>query len=569
MDAGIDPNTMPPDLLTKVTSSISGFVTGENDAALAGATVKVGTAYTITDHYGYFEIKTVQVVKEAATVAVSYPGYFKGIKTYLAIEGKAAFFRIKLLRKTIAGSINASSGGNVTLPNGLNIFLPADAVKNAATGSAYSGTVNVSAQWIDPTSAELNKIMPGDLRGINTAGLLKGLTTYGMLAVELTGSSGELLQIADGKRSTITMPVPASLLSTAPSTIPLWYFDETTGLWKEEGTATRTGNNYVGEVSHFSFWNCDVPGSYVQFDCTVKDQAGNPIPQALVKITDITTSQSRFGYTDAAGFVSGAVPDNAQLKLDILINQNCGLSTYTQNFTTTNINVSLGVITINFALGTATVSGSVTDCFNNPVTNGYIILSENNQYYRYPVSNTGAFSFVKLLCNNTSNVTLVAEDVNGLQVSNVINQTLVPGPNTIGNMQACGISTQEFVTHTVNGGAPITYTSPTDSIDHVSSGINNQNFIHADRFNFGFIQFTFSNNNISGGSTQNLISFLSSQSTGPYTISSIPMPINVNITEYGAVGQFISGNFSGLITTNPILPNFYNVTCSFRVRRTF
>lgn len=88
-----------PDLSTKVTSSVSGFVTDHNDAAVVGAAVKVGIANAITDRYGYFEIKNAQVVKEAATVTVMYAGYFKAIKTYMAMEGKAAFFRIKLLQK--------------------------------------------------------------------------------------------------------------------------------------------------------------------------------------------------------------------------------------------------------------------------------------------------------------------------------------------------------------------------------------------------------------------------------------------------------------------------------------
>jgi hypothetical protein len=35
----------------------------------------------------------------------------------------------------------------------------------------------------------------------------------------------------------------------------LWSFDEAKGLWKEEGQAIKTGSNYVGDVSHFSFWN--------------------------------------------------------------------------------------------------------------------------------------------------------------------------------------------------------------------------------------------------------------------------------------------------------------------------
>ena len=50
-----------PDLSSKVSSSVSGFVTDENNAAVLGASVKVGTATATTDKYGYFEIKNVDV----------------------------------------------------------------------------------------------------------------------------------------------------------------------------------------------------------------------------------------------------------------------------------------------------------------------------------------------------------------------------------------------------------------------------------------------------------------------------------------------------------------------------
>jgi hypothetical protein len=183
----------PPYLSTKVSSSVSGFVTDENDSAVKGASVQFGTTNITTDKYGYFEAKNVQVVKEAAVVTVSKPGYFKGIKTYIAKEGKAAFFRIKLIPKTLAGTISATSGGTVTLVNGLSIKLPAGGIVNAATNTAYTGTVNIAAYWINPTAADLNKIMPGDLRGINTEGSLKLLQTFGMAAVELTGKKRHLL----------------------------------------------------------------------------------------------------------------------------------------------------------------------------------------------------------------------------------------------------------------------------------------------------------------------------------------------------------------------------------------
>ena len=556
-----------PDLTTKVTSSVSGFVTDENNIAVLGANVSVGGTTTTTDKYGYFEVKNVQVVKNAAVVTVNQSGYFKGIKTYIATANKTAFFRIKLIPKTNGGSINGGSGGSVTLSNGLIIALPANGVVTAGSGTAYTGTVSVAAQWINPVATDLNETMPGDLRGIATDGSLKTLTTYGMAAVELTGASGELLQIATGKKATLTLNIPSSILATAPATIPLWSFDETNGLWKQEGEATKTGNTYVGEVSHFSFWNCDVPANYVHFDCTVLDPSGAPVPYALVKISVVGggSNSSGYGYTDSSGYVGGAIPGNANLLLEVFSIHSCGTAIYTQNFSSTNINVSLGNITVNTATSSAIVSGTVTNCSNAPVTNGYIMILENGWYYRLPLSSTGAFNFPVLLCNSTSvNVTIIAEDITGGQQSTPLNHTLVIGPNVLGNLQACGTTTQEFITYSIDGGTTSsTLTMPADSVYHSGNGSTIQSSIYG--YSPGNpnnqVNFSFSNTGIGVGTTQSLLSFYTI-ATGQGTTTG-----TITITEYGAVGQFISGNITGTVINST--PTTYNIVCTFRVRRNF
>ena len=365
------------------------------------------------------------------------------------------------------------------------------------------------------------------------------------------------------------MPIPSALLATADATIILWSFDEAKGLWKEEGTATKTGNTYVGEVSHFSFWNCDVPNNYVQCNCTVKDEAGNPLPFAAVKISVIGggPNDSRYGYTDSSGYVSGAIPDNAQLKLEVFTSYYCGTAVYSQNFTTTNVSVSLGVITVNTAQGVATVSGTVTDCSNMPVTNGYIIMVTDNQYYRYALSNTGSFSFPALLCNNTANATFIAEDAVSLQQSTPLTQTIVTGPNAIGNIQACGVSIQQFITYTIDGGSPIEFFYPADSLTHYGNGSTAICYISGSRIpgsGTDNVNFSFPTNGIAVGAVQILETFYSSQ-LGTQTSTSA---VNVNITEYGAVGEFIAGNFSGPVMGPPPTTT-YNIVCSFRVRRNF
>jgi len=370
----------PPDLTTKIYSSVTGFVTDAAEAAVVNATVQIGSITVTTDKYGYFEARNTEVVQNAAVVTVSKTGYFKAVKTYNAVAGKVPFFRIKLINKPVAGTINGSSGGTVTLSNNFSISIPANAVVNATTNATYSGTVNVAAYWIDPTSTDLPRIMPGDLRGLNTDGNLQLLTTYGMTAVELTGTGGELLQIASGKKASLSSPIPSSMLTTAPATIPLWYFDETKGLWKQEGSAVKSGSNYIGDVSHFSFWNYDVPNSYVQFNCTLVNQIGQPLQNVLVKISDVNNpSNARFGFTDSTGYTRGAIPANAQLRLEVFSNAICANTLYTQNFTANTANISLGSVTVNTASSQSTVSGTVTNCANMPVTNGYIVYSDANR----------------------------------------------------------------------------------------------------------------------------------------------------------------------------------------------
>lgn len=563
-----------PDLISKVNSSVSGFVTDENNMAVAGAMVSVGNRTVLTDSYGYFSVSQVQVIKNAAVVTVVKSGYFKGIKTYIAENGKSAFFRIKLIPKAVSGSFSSSAGGNVALGNGMSVSFSPNSIVNASTNTPYSGTVNVSVSWINPTATDLNQTMPGDLRGLDAAGYLKTLTTYGMAAVELSGSGGELLQIASGSKAKITFPLPAALMTNAPQTIPLWYFDEQLGLWKQEGSAEKTGNSYIGDVSHFSFWNCDVPNNYVQFNCTLVNANGQPIPNALVKISVVSNpNSSGFGYTDSSGYVGGAVPDNAALLLEVYSGYNCGTPAYSQNFSTTNTNLSLGTITVNNTTYTANVSGTVTDCFNNPVTSGFVIVDMNQRLYRYPISITGTFDFNLLMCSNSSAATIIAEDATASQQSTPLTYTITSGNNVVPNMQACGISISQFINYTINS-TPYSMTAPADSFIVFPNPQITPSVIEVNGNSLGgtssgrYVAFDFTDAGIGVGSIQSLVNFYTSDITDSTT--TLSAPINVNITEYGSIGQFIAGNFTGVLNGSGLPPvNTYNVTCSFRVRRRF
>lgn len=86
-----------------------------------------------------------------------------------------------------------------------------------------------------------------------------------MLNVDIIGQEfGESYSFKnDGKTFTLTIPCTGDP-ATATDTIAMWYYDKTSGLWIEEGTATKSLNattgdyEYTGTVSHFSGWNMEL-----------------------------------------------------------------------------------------------------------------------------------------------------------------------------------------------------------------------------------------------------------------------------------------------------------------------
>jgi hypothetical protein len=190
------------------------------------------------------------------------------------------------------------------------------------------------------------------------------------------------------------------------------------------------------------------------------------------------------------------------------------------------------------------------------------------QYYRYTVTN-GTFHFNTVLCSGSGTATLIAEDAAALVQSLPVTQTLSLGANNIGNLQACGTSISQFVTYTIDGGAATTFSYPADSVGHSGAGTSGIAYIFGSSMTSNdFINFSFPTNGIAVGSTQLLEIFNCSALNTQTTTSNG----NVNITEYGAIGEFIAGNFTATIAAvsgNPPVTTLHTVTCSFRVRRNF
>jgi len=126
-------------------------------------------------------------------------------------------------------------------------------------GNPYNGTATVEMHQYDTS---LPNPLPGD-QGAISQGKTVRLVTFGAFYLQPRDAAGQPLQMAAGKKVHVSMPIEATVLAKAPAAIPFFRYEEGTGLWSEHGTLTRQGNNYVGDVDHFSVFNADTtfPGS--------------------------------------------------------------------------------------------------------------------------------------------------------------------------------------------------------------------------------------------------------------------------------------------------------------------
>jgi hypothetical protein len=543
-----------------ITFSISGRVLDNTNIPVSGAQVKAGSVITTTDVNGNFSLDNVSAKKDAAFVKVEKNGYFTGSRTFVAHAQTVNYVDIKLINKEVTGNFSATGGGAVTLPAGGSITFQPNGMVDA-NGAAYSGSVTVSAFFIDPTVEGFTSIMPGDLRGITTANEERGLESFGMMAVELNAAGGQKLQLASGKKATIKFPIPAALLSQAPATIPLWHFDETDGMWKEEGSATKQGNEYVGEVSHFSFWNCDAPFQLVNFEATVKDQNGNAVVNAEVIIKKISDGSLGCGRTDATGKVSGKVPANEALQ--IKIKDRCQAVLHSQNIGPFSSTANLGTITVTVNPSTTvTITGTAVNCTNAPVTNGYVHVLLDGFSFRSNVNN-GNFSITIQRCINTAaNATVSVTDIASNQQSTPSTLNVTSGAVSAGQINACGTSTASYINYTIDGNQ-YALTHPQDSVRATTFTSQPITTIEGSTRSqpFDYISFNFQGFNTGTSEMQNLFAMVNN------TTMRKEGTININITEYGTVsGSYIAGNFTGNLRDS-MNTTLHPITCNFRVRR--
>ncbi len=250
--------------------TISGEVYG-GGAALSGAAVKIGlnSVNTSTDPAGRFEATNVGITELTSDnlnqffpVQVQANGYSSGYAKAVLIPGTTNYHVIVNL-DPVSDQITEEDDLSEGVPiqeDGQTVGslrISPDALPDGV--SQVTGTVT----YLDP-AADLNASPGGDLLALpensdpNSAPV--PLETYGMMEFDLRDQNGNEIHQLNGDAE-VCMAATSGLQQG--DVVPLWYYDETRGLWIEEGQGTvesRDGQLMIcGNVTHFTWWNYDQP----------------------------------------------------------------------------------------------------------------------------------------------------------------------------------------------------------------------------------------------------------------------------------------------------------------------
>jgi len=546
-------------------TTLQGNILDENGQPAIGVIVKTVNQTATTDARGYFRIVNASVDKTNCLITAEKDGYFRAYRSFIATTGVNQIM-IKLVRKDLAGQINSTAGGDVTLLNGSKISLPANGIVKSS-GESYTGSFNVYASYIDPSSRDISQTIPGSFMATDRSNKRVTLKSYGMLAVGLESMTGEKLQIAQGSSATLNIPIPLSIRSSAPSSISLWYINEQTGIWQEEGSAKKNGNNYIGDVKHFSFWNCDTGALGVTLSMTLQSPTGSPLAYTEVRLMDADGFQS-YGWTDSLGQVSGLVPSNENLAMEVF-SYVCNSAIYSQQIGPFTMDKDLGVIRINNNPFLVNVTGKLVNCNNLAVNNGYVMIYHDNILRYATLDNTGNFSASLISCPTGQNSFQLIGIDNDAQQQSKTTEIKIEVPETnAGSILTCGNSSSQYINYTLDGKDYSIASGANDSLfgyTYQWLGSQFQTVITATNNAANYIYLESSHDNSAG--TFPLTRF----GVQNFRDSSIVLlqPSTISFTSNPQTpGEYYEGSLSAKFTDQQVTgSDIHNVDCSFRIRR--
>ena len=404
-----NPNIDPKRL---VETTVSGLVLDEQGFPIQDAKVTVGAIYsssTVTDQNGYFKF-TGFATKENGVIKIEKEQFFT---SYVNISTNAKdTSRVKVLLRNLGSGtqIRGIEGGKVEVKNFGSVEFEPESFLDSE-GKIYKGQVKVFFRGIDPFDQNLAKYIPAEMLSINANQDVQRLQSYGMVDVIIKAENDQELTLQ--KQAKLEIQVPQQQINSAPSSMPLWYLNDSSGFWVEEGRAFLEGNKYIGYVNHFTPWNCDTIVNSFIVEGNI--HVGNYHPEVELVYEDELYGTKSILYPNTSGYFSYRIQSGGYGKLKII--NDCDEIIFQKVIPTVNARLNLGVLNLDEKYFSK-ISGTIVDCGFEPIKKGYVMIKLNDNAIPIFISGdqNGKFDAVVSNCHGFDNAYLIAYDaLNNMQ----------------------------------------------------------------------------------------------------------------------------------------------------------
>ncbi len=390
------------------TNDILGVVMGDDDDPIVGARVRFNGKVALTDIYGVYQFKNVEVSSDHNFLTIEQLGYFSTGREFRSAGNGRITLRNNLMPKKFEYFFDATTGGSVSKAD-ITFQFPANAFVDKISNQPYEGQVKVAVSYINPLDINALNQMPGSIGGITESESEACLFNYGIVAIEAEGIIGIPLNLAAGKEIVASLRIPEGKLANASGTTRTWTFDNNLGYWRESGTATLKSNTYETRMSTMHYLAFADARPSKQLSGRVIDEANRPLAFVSMRITDDQHGFETRVFTDADGHYSARIPANTPLIININKNKGCTVSLGNDaKISPVRENIILPDLHVTLNGGDYTrISGKLTSCAGTPVKNGYAYaVTENGNKTYLPVID-GVFEGYSLNCDDNGQITII------------------------------------------------------------------------------------------------------------------------------------------------------------------
>lgn len=263
-------------------SLFTGKLITDGDVPVPGAEVKVNGASVTSNAGGAFSVSVAETNRYVLTIKKDGFQLISKVflderigATYRLVKAEAQILDPKLDNTILVRAPKSPTGDQGSYKD-VTVTIKANSIVDA-DGKPVTTPVTAYHSRFDHLF-DRSERMPGDTGATNGSGQDVTLTSLGAIEMNLRGPAGEKYNLASGMPADLTFEIHSSQLASAPPTIGLWYYNEDSGLWEQDGTATLVGTAYVAQAKHFSAINVDLQKSNATCLKLVVDQTTLTVP---------------------------------------------------------------------------------------------------------------------------------------------------------------------------------------------------------------------------------------------------------------------------------------------------